>query len=304
MYQENINLSFEEVLDSAKIGIVVLSAKCTINMMNVGLSNIFGYEREDLTKKPINKLFQLDEYKTLQKYMKNADYLNNVFPIPKYELYGFRKDKTTIPLEINILKSYKGQNNIYILIIREIVELKKTVDDLTYLAYYDQLTRIPNRTLFRDRAETALRQARRSEEKIAILYIDIDEFKLINDKFGHAAGDTLLRELSKRFERCIRDSDTVSRVGGDEFTILMLKIGCYEDVSIVVERLFESNLSPVKINNQNIIPKISVGISIFPNDGENIEILLKNADAAMYRAKEKGKNQFVFYKGKSKKNIV
>ena len=112
---------------------------------------------------------------------------------------------------------------------------------------------------------------------------------------GHDACDILLKILSQRFQECVRDSDTVSRVGGDEFAILMLKITSLKDTSIVVERILKANLIPVKINDQNIIPKTSLGISIYPQDGDNIDTLLKNADTAMYCAKQYGKNQFVFY---------
>ena len=207
-----------------------------------------------------------------------------------------RQDKTNIPLEITVYKTDDNGDQMCILIIQDIGDFNQTVEDLKYLAYYDQLTKIPNRTLFRDRAETAIRIARRDDEKLAIVYIDIDEFKIINDTMGHEAGDILLKELSQRFQECVRDSDTVSRVGGDEFTILMLKITCREDASIVAERILKSNLIPVKINDQEILPKTSLGISIFPKDGDNIGMLLKNSDAAMYFAKQNGKNQFMFYK--------
>ena len=207
-----------------------------------------------------------------------------------------RQDNTKIPLEITVYKTDDNDGQMNILIIRNISDFNQTVEDLKYLAYYDQLTKIPNRTLFRDRAETAIRIAKREHEKLAIFYIDIDEFKVINDTMGHEAGDILLKELSQRFQECVRDSDTVSRVGGDEFTILMLKITCREDASIVAERILKSNLMPVKINDQEILPKTSLGISIFPKDGDNIDMLLKNSDAAMYFAKENGKNQFMFYK--------
>ena len=111
----------------------------------------------------------------------------------------------------------------------------------------------------------------------------------------YKSGDIFLKELSLRFQKCIRESDTVSRVGGDEFTILMPKISHINDASSLAERILESNLKPVKLSSDVVYAKTSVGISIFPEDGENIEILLKNADIAMYRAKEQGKNQYVFY---------
>ena len=236
------------------------------------------------------------QYKLLQRCINKANYLNNISSFKKNELNGLSKNKTIIPIEITIYKSDNNKSQIYTIIVRDITLYNRTVDDLKYLAYYDQLTKIPNRTLFTDRADTAIRIAKRVDEKLAIFYIDIDEFKVINDTMGHEGGNILLKELSHRFQECVRDSDTVSRVGGDEFTILMLKITCHEDASIVAERILKSNLVPVKINDQSILPKTSLGISIFPQDGDNIDMLLKKSDTAMYSAKENGKNQFMFYR--------
>ena len=294
--ESTLNFFLEEVLDSVKTAIVVLNTDCSINMINTGFTKIFGYKQNELQNRSIDVLFNSDEYKILQECMKNADHTNNLISEEKFQLNAFHHDKTIIPLEITIIKSYEDKYPVYIFIMRDIREFKETIENLKYLAYYDQLTRIPNRTLFRDRAETAVRLARRDKEKLAIVYIDIDEFKIINDTMGHEAGDIFLKVLSQRFQECVRDSDTVSRVGGDEFTILMLKITSLEDASLMVERILKANLIPVKINDQDIIPKTSLGISIYPQDGDNIDTLLKNADAAMYCAKQNGKNQFVFYK--------
>jgi len=294
--QSKINIFFEDVLDSIKIGIIMLSAENSIEKLNMGILNMFCYKQDELQNKPIKILFNSVEYKALQRYMKNAENASNASYTKKIELNGLRQDKTNIQVEITIYKTDDNHEKLSILIIRDISDFNQNVEDLKYLAYYDQLTKIPNRTLFRDRAETAIRIARRDDEKLAIVYIDIDEFKVINDTMGHEAGDILLKELSQRFQECVRDSDTVSRVGGDEFTILMLKITCQEDASIVAERILKSNLIPVKINDQEILPKTSLGISIFPKDGDNIDMLLKNSDAAMYFAKQNGKNQFIFFK--------
>lgn len=301
--QRKIKLPLEEILDSIKTGIVAINADYSINMMNLELMNMFRYKKDELLSRHINILFNSDEYTTLQNYLKKADYSKTITSDHKFELNGFRRDKSNIPLEITILK-YDGDNHhMYILIMRNISTFKQTMDELKYLAYYDQLTKIPNRTLFMDRAETSIRQARREDEKLAIVYIDIDEFKLINDTLGHDGGDILLKELSQRLENCVRDSDTVSRVGGDEFIILMIKPTCLEDVSILAERIMNLNLLSIKINDQDIFSNTSLGISIFPNDGDNIDILLKNADTAMYFAKQKGKNQFAFYNPIMKKKI-
>jgi len=300
MQQNHTNIFLEKVLDSVKIGIVSLNADYLIQMVNIGFLNIFGYNEEQVLNRSIDILFNSHDYNILRRHMQNANYPKSVISIPKYELNGFRKDKTIIQIEITISKKDVDKNHIYILIIRDISEFKQTVDDLKYLAYFDQLTKVPNRTLFLDRAETAIRQARRSKERLAIVYIDLDDFKIINDTMGHEAGDMILKELSKRFLDCARESDTVSRLGGDEFTILMPKISHIDDTSKLANRILESNNIPIKINDNNIFPKTSLGVSIFPEDGNNINILLKNADTAMYTAKQKGKNQFLLYNTKMK----
>ena len=141
-----------------------------------------------------------------------------------------------------------------------------------------------------------MNQARRSNEGLAIIFIDLDEFKEINDKLGHEAGDIMLKTLAQRFIKSARNTDTVSRRGGDEFTILLPRIKNVEDAAILAERILESNKQEIKINNKSVYPKTSIGISVFPDDGDNIDILIKNADKAMYHAKESGKNQYSFYK--------
>ena len=291
-----LNLFKEDISDSIKLGIVQLKADYSINIVNICFMNMFFYKKDELQNKSIKLLFKTDDFKTLENHMKTIDEEKNISIIENFKLNGLRQNKTIIPLEITIFKFSNNLKHMFILIMKDISEFKKSIKDLQYRAYYDQLTQIPNRTLFSDRAETAIRIARREDEKIAIVYIDIDEFKIINDTMGHEGGDIVLKELSKRFQESVRDSDTVSRVGGDEFAILMLKITSYKDPAIVAKRILKSNLLSIKINNKYFSPKTSIGISIFPKDGNNFNKLLKNADKAMYCAKRNGKNQYLFYK--------
>ena len=185
------------------------------------------------------------------------------------------------------------------MIIKDITEYNKTLKNLKHLAYYDQLTKIPNRTLFLDRAETAIRQARRDKADLAIVYIDIDGFKSINDTMGHGAGDLLLVKISKRLHSCIRISDTLARIGGDEFSILMPKINHLDDASKLAKRINKSNRRPINISGKDIILNTSIGISIFPCDGDNISTLMNNADKAMYNAKNNKLNKYSFYNNKT-----
>ncbi|HUF18677.1 MAG TPA: EAL domain-containing protein, partial [Thermoanaerobaculia bacterium] len=167
--------------------------------------------------------------------------------------------------------------------------------EIEHLAYYDPLTGLPNRMLFMDRLEVALAQATRYEQKMAVMFLDIDRFKEINDSLGHTAGDSLLGMVSERVRRCVRQADTVSRFGGDEFAILIQKIEGFEDAAKVAQKVLESVKSPFMVQGREIGISTSIGISIFPEDGKDAESLLRNADTALFRAKDAGRDNYQLY---------
>ncbi len=192
------------------------------------------------------------------------------------------------------------------------VELEKMVKERTKelrrLAYYDSLTNLPNRALFQDRMNQAIAHARRYKRKAAVLFLDLDNFKRINDTLDHRMGDLLLKEVAVRLNRSIRKTDTVTnrkklelddiaaRLGGDEFIILLSEINCANDTEIVAQRFLDTLLQPFRLDSHEVFVTASIGIAIYPNDGEDMDSILKNADIAMYHAKDKGKNNFQFYK--------
>ncbi len=163
------------------------------------------------------------------------------------------------------------------------------------LAYYDTLTGLPNRTLFTDRLTVALAHAQRHKYKLAVLFLDIDRFKQINDSLGHTVGDRLLKIVSSRIQGAIRDEDTVARFGGDEFTILIHIIGKVEDAGKVAQKVLDALKVPIAVDEREFVITSSVGISIFPNDGPDGETLIRNADTSMYRAKDLGRNTLQYY---------
>ncbi len=167
--------------------------------------------------------------------------------------------------------------------------------EIEHLAYYDPLTGLPNRMLFMDRLEVALAQATRYEQKMAVMFLDIDRFKEINDSLGHTAGDSLLGMVSERVRRCVRQADTVSRFGGDEFAILIQKIEGFEDAAKVAQKVLESVKSPYMVQGREIGVSTSIGISIFPEDGKDAESLLRNVDTALFRAKDAGRDNYQLY---------
>jgi len=177
----------------------------------------------------------------------------------------------------------------------DITERKAAQDQVQFLAYYDSLTGLPNRTLLRDRLAQALAAARRHKEKIAILFLDLDRFKDINDSLGHSFGDLLLMEVGNRLRSLSRDEDTVSRVGGDEFLVVLTSLQSVEDAAVAAERVVAEINRPFIIQHHAFNVGCSIGISVFPEHGTDDETLVKNADAAMYRAKESGRNVFRFF---------
>jgi len=177
--------------------------------------------------------------------------------------------------------------------------LKDTIEEQKELyhhqAQYDGLTKIPNRGLFLDRLSQSIKSAKRSKTKVAVLFIDLDYFKEINDSLGHGIGDSVLIEVARRLNTQMRESDTVARLGGDEFAIIIDSFNDIQIVHNIVEKLFESMVGTYEVNGHNIQLSLSLGITIFPEDSEDMEALLQNADKAMYGAKNKGRNTYCFY---------
>ncbi len=180
-------------------------------------------------------------------------------------------------------------------IARDISERKRFEAKLQYEAIHDRLTGLPNRFFLVDRFKSALEYARRNQSHIAILFLDIDNFKRVNDNLGHAAGDILLRQVAHRLQGCLRSNDTVARHGGDEFTIVAGDLSDPEKVLVVLHKLNAAFERPVIVHSQEVYVTFSVGIALYPHDGDGIETLLRHADIAMYRAKSAGSNQYRFY---------
>jgi diguanylate cyclase (GGDEF)-like protein len=176
------------------------------------------------------------------------------------------------------------------------VDKRKIIEkDLEYQAFHDSLTGLPNRALLLDRIDQAILHAKRNDSLLAVLFLDLDNFKQINDSFGHSVGDTVLVSISGKLKKILREMDTIARLGGDEFTILLTEFDKIEEIDEITAKLFEFIRQPLLIKGSELFVTTSIGISVFPDDGVTPEILLRNADAAMYRAKEKGRNSFEFY---------
>jgi len=187
---------------------------------------------------------------------------------------------------------------------REIVKREEMQKKIEHLAYHDHLTGLANRWLFTDQLDHALSLSGRMAKMLAIMFLDLDGFKMINDSLGHALGDQLLKEVSKRLVNTIRKSDVVARIGGDEFVIMIENEENIEAIKLVAEKVLNSFNEPYKLNGQECFVTTSIGVAVYPTDGENAETLLKNADIAMYKAKEKGRNNCRFCTPVMKTNVI
>jgi diguanylate cyclase (GGDEF)-like protein len=188
----------------------------------------------------------------------------------------------------------KGQGHPELLAraVRYAIERKRTEERLTYLAQYDHLTGLVNRSLFRDRLVQAMARSKRMHQPIGLMLLDLDRFKAVNDTFGHDIGDELLKGVSERLKACVREVDTVARMGGDEFTIVLEGVSSDENILVVAKRITESIATTFELQGHHISVGVSIGITIYPQDDHPIDELLKHADTAMYRAKKQGGSAF------------
>jgi len=179
--------------------------------------------------------------------------------------------------------------------IRYAIERKRAEERLTYLAQYDQLTGLVNRTLFRDRLIQAMARSKRLQQPLGLMLLDLDRFKPVNDTLGHNVGDQVLKLVAERLHECVREVDTVARMGGDEFTIILEGLMCEEDIALVAERITKSLAQPFQVDTHQAVIGVSIGITVYPTDDHDVDELLKHADAAMYRAKQQGGCSFQFH---------
>jgi diguanylate cyclase (GGDEF)-like protein/PAS domain S-box-containing protein len=178
---------------------------------------------------------------------------------------------------------------------RDISERKQAEETIAFQAFHDLLTRLPNRTLFVDRLEMAVMQAARRKEKLAVMFLDLDRFKLVNDTYGHQVGDQLLREFAARIRRCLRTGDTLARQGGDEFTALLPNLTNHEDIGVVAEKILSELRRPFLVADTEFLATASIGIAVYPDDATSAQDLIRCADVAMYQVKAQGKNGYVAF---------
>lgn len=210
-----------------------------------------------------------------------------------FEITAFPIDTATWPQDDGEI-SHRSEARYYGTA-RDVTERKEAEAFINFQAYHDLLTRLPNRALFKDRLDLAITHARRSEQKLAVMFLDLDRFKVINDTLGHAMGDRLLQAVTHRLEQCLRKGDTLSRFGGDEFTLLLPSINSHEDARQISRKLIKAFREPFQLGSHEVFVGVSIGIATYPDAGESMDQLIQNADIAMYHVKARGKDGYRFF---------
>ena len=277
------------VLHNIQEGIVSIDPHGIIEDANPAMAEVFGFSPEELIGKSIEPLIPELSSDMRTAYSKDASKKRlGCFR----EVIGFHKNSRQLPLEINIAKMELNKTAHFVCVVRDITDRKMAEAKLTQLALYDQLTGLPNRTRFYESLAFSLSQARRMKSSLALLFIDLDGFKVINDTLGHDTGDQLLKKVGKRLQSSIRGSDTAARMGGDEFMIVLNNIQSDHQAVCVAEKVIASINQPMDIAGHRCQVGASIGIALYPSHGENSENLIRAADGAMYLAKFNGKNTY------------
>ncbi len=282
---ENLGREKELILNSVGEGIFGLDLDGKITFCNPSAEAILGYGKGGL----IGKSYKL--------ILNNDKNLKQKFFSVKEDVKFLRKDGNSFSVEY-VISSIKENGKIIgeVVTFRDITKRIEMEEEIRYLAYYDSLTDLPNRILLDDILKEEIKKSRESGKKLAVLYLDLDRFKTVNDSLGHSYGDSLLRDVAERLKRSVPEGAIVSRQGGDEFTIILPNLEGEEEVARLIEKLVISFAEPFSLNENEVYIKTSIGISLYPEDGDTAEVLIKNADAAMYKSKEKSGTHYHFFK--------
>jgi diguanylate cyclase (GGDEF)-like protein/PAS domain S-box-containing protein len=282
------------VFDSTSEAIIVTDSEANIVRVNSAYTKITGYQPEEvLGKNP--RLHQSGRHDKAF-YQRMWDSLRQTGHW-QGEIWNRRKNGEIYPAweNISVVRDEQGKVTHHVALLSDITELKQAQERLAHLAHHDPLTGLPNRLLFNASLQQALERARRHRQRLALLFLDLDRFKLVNDSLGHAAGDQLLKSVAERLRKNVRAEDVVARLGGDEFTVILETIDNPDDTAQLARTFIDIIAEPLEIEDQSVQTSTSVGIAFYPDDAETAEDLIKAADAAMYRAKASGRNTYRFH---------
>ncbi|MDR2906326.1 MAG: EAL domain-containing protein [Helicobacteraceae bacterium] len=302
--QARLRLS-AQVFESLSEGLVVTNSAGEIQMVNAAFSAITGYsEKEAIGNKPGALLASgqhgAEFYRDMWRALGKTDKWSG-------EIINRKKNGELYPewLSITATRSrHSGKVQQFVALFTDVSVRKQAEEHIRRLSYYDPLTGLANRLLYGDRLENAIHQAHRNNELLAVIYLDLDRFKSVNDSLGHTAGDALLKLVSKRLIELMREGDTLARFGGDEFGMILNNIKDLKDVAVFARGILRTFVKPYELEGREIFCNTSVGIAIYPTDAERLEDLLKNADVALYRAKDSGRSNFKFFQESASKDFL
>ncbi|WP_020654782.1 putative bifunctional diguanylate cyclase/phosphodiesterase [Massilia niastensis] len=288
--EEFFRLTFNQVA----VGIVLIAADGRLLRVNNKMAQILGYSEVELLQRFFQQLTCEDDL---------PDELALIKRLKAGEINDYQREKRLLrrdgsPVWVNVSVSMMRDangNRRFISVVKDISRRKQAEEALVRLASHDALTGLPNRVLLRDRLAQAIVHAHRSSTEVAVMFIDLDRFKHVNDSLGHEAGDQMIIEIARRLAASLRESDTVARQGGDEFVVVLPELNGADDAATVARKLLDNLFQPLVLCGQEVFPAASIGIAMYPHDGADSATLLKSADNAMYRAKGKGGNHYCFY---------
>lgn len=292
-HESQLRLS-AKVFEGSNEAIIIADANMHIISVNRAYQKIMGYSEAEVTAVRTPAIAM---HLHTHSFSRNFMAVLNERGYWQGEMFNERKSGEVFPswFSISLVVNSRGEPENYIAIFNDITEHKNTRAQIDFLAHHDSLTGLPNRVLLNDRLEMAINSAKREKRMLGILFIDLDRFKNVNDSLGHSLGDQILKEMGSRLSAVITTGDTVSRLGGDEFVVLFPKIKDEDNLVDLAQKLSESLREPYQLNDISLHITPSIGIAMYPTDGSDTDTLIKNADAAMYLAKEKGRNNFQFY---------
>lgn len=285
---------YRTLVELSPDGIAIVSEGRFVFVNPAGLFQLGAGKASDLLDTPLMERVHPASREGVTAHLSTLEEAGGVMPWIEKSLV--RRDGSAFDVELSAVPFlYKGSRAVQ-LIFRNITERLLAKQRLEQLAHFDHLTMLPNRVLFFDRLSHLLEQAKRYDIPFGLLFLDLDRFKAVNDSFGHAVGDMLLKRVAERLTACLRRSDTIARMGGDEFAVILSRVNDSEDAGIVARKILEAFTMPFELEGEPRSIGVSIGISIHPVDGEDADTLLKKADTAMYRAKQAGRNGYRYYR--------
>jgi diguanylate cyclase (GGDEF)-like protein/PAS domain S-box-containing protein len=287
---------YRGIFEDAVIGIFQATPDGRLTNVNRAHARMHGYESPEEMMAEVSNVardLSVDPNRMLE--LAHAVRRNGIVRGAEVEVYRKDGSKKWVRVNLRAIHGADGDVALFEGTVEDITEHKAAQERMKFLAFYDALTELPHRALLQDRLDTALAGARRRGEKVALLFLDLDRFKAINDSFGHSFGDCVLKEIARRLKECTREHNTVARVGGDEFLILLSNVKDAADAAIAAERVFEAINAGFTVQGRSLSVGCSVGVSIFPEHGADGETLIRNADAAMYSVKDSGRNSVRFF---------